>query len=86
MNTPQESLIVSTETGRFYVIVGSFKTLEDAREQVNAHIAEGFKKAKVVTKDDKFRLSLSDYPTQEQANKAKAELPSKYKDAWVLAF
>jgi len=82
----EEQLIVSTETGRFYVIVGSLNTLNDAKDQLNKYIQEGYRKAKIVTKDNKFRLSLADYPTMDQANKAKSELPSKYKDAWVLAY
>lgn len=78
--------VVSSESGRFYVIAGSFNSLADAKTQLNNFIQEGFKKAKVVTKDDKYRISLSDYATMEQATAAKKELPSKYKDAWVLAF
>jgi hypothetical protein len=82
----EEQLIVSTESGRYYVIAGSFNSLNDAKNQLNKYIQQGFKKAKVVIKDNKFRISLSDYPSMEQANKAKSELPAKYKDAWVLAF
>lgn len=82
----EEQRIVSSETGRFYVIVGSFNTLDDAKNQLNTFIQEGFKKARVVTKENKFRISLADYPSMDEATKAKNELPSKYKGAWVLAF
>lgn len=84
--TREEQLIVSSASGRFYVIVGSLNTLNDAKDELNKYIQEGFKKAKVITKDNKFRISLSDYPTMDQANKAKSELPTKYKGAWVLAY
>ena len=84
--TREDQLIVSSATGRYYVIVGSLNSPNDAKEQLNKLIKEGFKKAKVVTRDDKFRISLSDYPTMEQANSAKEALPSKYRDAWVLAW
>jgi len=84
--TKEEQILVFSETGRFYVIVGSFNSLIDAKDQLNNYINEGFKKAKVVSKENKFRISLSDYPSMEQATKAKAELPAKYKDAWVLEF
>jgi hypothetical protein len=82
----EEQLFINSESGRFYVIVGSYHSLEDAKTELNKFIGEGFKKAKIVVKDDKFRISLSDYPTMEQANAAKEELPAKYRDAWVLAF
>ena len=42
--------------------------------------------AEFISKDNKFRISLSDYSSMEQASSAKKELPSKFKDAWVLTF
>lgn len=78
--------LVDQATGRFYVIVGSFQSLEDAQGELNKYVEDGFKKAKVVTKDNKFRISLSDYSTMEQAGTAKKELPEKYKGAWVLEY
>lgn len=82
----EDSQVISSETGRFYVIVGSFASLNDAKDKLKSYHTEGYKKAKVVVKENKFRISLSDYSTQELASKAKQELPSKYKDAWILPF
>jgi hypothetical protein len=82
----EESRIVDEKTGQFYVIVGSFSTLDEAKSQLSGFLDSGFKKAKVVVKDNKYRISLVDYATMEQATKAKNELPTQYKDAWVLAF
>ncbi|MCF8379133.1 MAG: SPOR domain-containing protein [Bacteroidales bacterium] len=82
----EEELIVSKESGRFYIIIGSFASIDDAKLQLVKYNNEGFKKAKVVTKDNKFRISLADYATQELAAEAKKELPAKYKDAWILPF
>jgi hypothetical protein len=81
----EESRIIDKKTGRFYVIAGSFSSLDEAKSQLNGFLDSGFKKAKVVVKDNKYRISLADYATMEQATKAKNELPTKYKDAWVLA-
>lgn len=89
-NAPQileaENQVITAPTGRFYVIVGSFNSLKDAKENLKVYQAEGFKKAKVVVKEKKHRISLSDYSSQELASKAKKQLPSKYKDAWILAY
>ena len=84
--TPADSLVISKSTGRYYLIFGSFKTLEDAKKQAKKYRAEGFKNAKVVSKDNKFRISLTDYAKQESAASAKKELPAKYKDAWIMPF
>lgn len=87
-NKPDESKklneIIGAETGRFYIIFGSFKTLEDAKVQMKIYQNEGFRKAKIVSKDNKYRISLSDYSSQELAAQAKKELPGKFKGAWIL--
>jgi len=83
---PVETFIVSSATNRFYLIYGSFTSLEDAKKQASTYRDKGFKKAKVIVKDEKYRISLSDYSTKELADKAKKELPTVYKGAWVMAF
>ncbi|MCB0804903.1 MAG: SPOR domain-containing protein [Bacteroidales bacterium] len=81
-----EALIINAPTNRSYLIFGSFSSLEDAKIQQEKYIADGFKKAKIIDKDNKFRISLADYPTPELAAEAKKELPSKFKNAWILTF
>jgi hypothetical protein len=83
---PEETLIVSSATNRFYVIAGSYPTMDDAKEKLKSFQDEGFKKARIVVKDQKFRISISDYSTQELASQAKNQLPAKYKDAWILPY
>jgi hypothetical protein len=83
---PADSLVVSKATGRYYIIFGSFKTLDDAKKQAKKYRAEGFKNAKVISKDNKFRISLTDYSKQESAQSAKKDLPAKYKEAWIMPF
>ena len=82
----KEQEMVSASSGRFYLIYGSFNDLAEAKKQLALYKSQGFKKAKIVSKDNKFRISLSDYSSMEQASSAKKELPSKFKDAWVLTF
>jgi hypothetical protein len=83
---PVDTLIVSNATGRYYLIFGSFQTMVDAKRQVQKYRSEGFKNAKVISKDNKFRISLTDYANQESAQSAKKDLPAKYKDAWIMPF
>ena len=83
---PVNSLIISSATNRFYLIYGSFTKMEDAKKAANKYIAEGFKKTRIIVKDDKIRISLSDHSTAEGAHSAKKMLPAKYKDAWVMPY
>ena len=84
--TEDEQMIVSSSTGRFYIIFGSFNSINDAKEQAKKYAEEGFKKVKVISKDNKFRISLADYPSKELANTGKKELPVKYKEAWIMEY
>lgn len=84
--TPNEPQLITTATNRFYIIFGSFNSINDAKNQAIKYNTEGFKKAKIISKDNKFRISLSDYSSKELADKGKSELPAKYKDAWIMEF
>lgn len=81
-----EPQLITLPTNRFYVIFGSFSSINDAKAQAVKHVEEGFKKTKIISKDNKFRISLTDYTTKELAEQGKGELPSKYKDAWIMEY
>jgi hypothetical protein len=78
--------VVSGPTGRSYIIFGSFKTLEDAVKMVQKYKTNGFNQAKVLVKDNTYRVSLSDYATQKEALDAKKSLSEEYKEAWVTKY
>ncbi|RLD53964.1 MAG: hypothetical protein DRJ05_15535 [Bacteroidetes bacterium] len=81
-----DSLIISTAKDRYYLIYGVFTEMEDAKKAVALYQAEGFKNTKIIVKDDKIRISLSDHSTNDGAHNAKKMLPTKYKDAWVMTY
>lgn len=81
-----EPQLVTVPTNRFYLIYGSFSSINDAKTQATKHTEEGFKKTKIISKDNKFRISLTDYTSKELAEQGKRELPSKYKDAWIMEY
>lgn len=81
-----EDIVVSMKTGRYYLIYGSMNSVKEAKSMVTKYNKEGFNKVKIIAKDNKYRISLSDYPTKEMAAQGKKELPAKYKDAWIMPF
>jgi len=78
--------IIDQKMDRYYLIIGSFNSLEDAKVALKKYSDEGYKRAKIVSKDDKYRISLADYPDPDLAAQAKKELPEKYKNAWILVY
>jgi hypothetical protein len=78
--------VVNLETNRFYLIVAGFTSFDEAKARLKRFHDQGHKEAKIVSKDDRYRISIADYDSMEEADKAKRGYASKYKDAWVLAF
>jgi hypothetical protein len=78
--------VVTSPTGRHYLIFGSFNSLADARKMADLYREEGFYQAKVVVSDNTYRVSLSDHATQQEALDAKKFLGEKYKSAWTTKY
>jgi hypothetical protein len=83
---PVVEILITAPTGRYYLISASLKTEADARKQAAKFKADGFLQSKIILKDNLYRVSLSDYPTQAEALNAKKGLGEKYKEAWVTKF
>jgi hypothetical protein len=84
--TDTQVQVVKAPTGRSYIIFGSFNNVDDASKMVEKHRKAGFKQAKIVVSDSTFRVSLADYPTQQEALDAKKKLGMEYKEAWVTKY
>lgn len=69
---------------RYYLIIASFKDEAGANQEMKKYKSRGFRNPSVVKSGDNFRVSLGNYPTQDEALKAKNTLGEKYQDAWIL--
>jgi hypothetical protein len=84
------STMPAIETGQsenhYFLITGSFKTRKQAEVQVASHIKQGFHKATVIEKDKVFRIAISSYSSQEEAQKALNMLTTRFKGIWILQY
>jgi len=78
--------VVTAPTGRYYIIFGSFNTMEDAVKMVEKYKKDGFYQAKILVSDTVYRVSLSDHATQQEALEAKNRLGAEFKDAWSTKY
>jgi len=78
--------VVSSPTGRYYLIFGSFNSQKEALKMVEKYKKEGFYQAKVLAGEGTYRVSLSDKATQQEANDARKLLGDEYKEAWVTMY
>lgn len=69
---------------RYYLVIASFTDEKTAQSEVAKYKARGFRSPSVVKSGENYRVSLGNYPSQDEALKAKEGLGDKYKDAWIL--
>lgn len=68
----------------YYLIVGSFPNMDDAREVVRRLKKNGFKNAGIMANPNKYRVYFDRYENYKEALKAKKKLPYNYKKTWIL--
>jgi hypothetical protein len=73
------------ESGKFYLIYGSYSTEEYANAAVR-QLSGQFPQARVIITNDseRYRIALYEYTTKEEARNAQNELDYTYVGAWVL--
>ncbi len=73
--------------GRFYVIIGSFKRLENARAASEAVANQGYNPSIMENEDGLYRVAILNAETESTARKMLGQIKRKfliYADAWLL--
>lgn len=80
---------ITSKTGRFYIIVGSFKKSSTAQNLLSDLTSNGLN-AKIVAQDgntETVRVSASDFDTYEEASAKKTEISTQTgTEAWILKY
>ncbi|MDP2423742.1 MAG: SPOR domain-containing protein [Bacteroidales bacterium] len=74
----------SQSSNRYYLIVSSFKTAQQAGQEVKRLIANGYTDARMIVKDGNFRVSIFDYNNESDAKKEQQALSNVFKGIWVM--
>ncbi|SMO43264.1 Sporulation related domain-containing protein [Saccharicrinis carchari] len=72
---------------KYYVIIGSFKILDNARNYKNTLISEGFSPVILENENGLYRVSVSAYNDEMDARSKVGNIRSnypKYNDTWLL--
>jgi len=78
--------IIRNKTGKYYLIVSSFPNEKDAKKEYSTLKKRGFKNVKILVKNNKYRLSISDNFDMSKVKQSMKKYSSKFKDAWILKF
>ena len=75
------------KAGKFYVIIGSFKVLDNARNFRQQLVAEKFAPSILENENGLYRVSVASYDDESMARTRTADIRSqyeKYADVWLL--
>lgn len=85
---PEEEIVAEPEPGiplvKYYLIVSSFKEESQAKSEVGRLQAGGYSEARVVEKDDNYRVSVFDYDDLPEAQKMRRQLDAVFKGIWIM--
>ena len=69
---------------RYYLIAASLTTMDKANQALLEYHQKGFNSARIITFDNKIRISLNDFDTYTTAKKVKTDLGVAYQNVWIL--
>lgn len=72
------------EEGVYYIVGTSTDDIKYAERMYNSFVREGYNDAKIIKSGNKYRVSMAECKTQEEANKARLRCSKTVKDCWIL--
>lgn len=79
--------VISSSTGRFYIVIASFQSEADAQREAKNHESVAGAKVSVLKNDQgQYRVCINDYPSLEAAKQGKEEYSKSFSGAWILNF
>ncbi|MCD4723813.1 MAG: SPOR domain-containing protein [Bacteroidales bacterium] len=79
--------VISSKTGRFYLIVASLQSDADAQKEATKYSKlEGTNIMILKNMQGQYRVSINDYPTLEEAKQGKTKFEESFKGAWILNY
>lgn len=88
--TPRASLTVkpATPSKSYHIIIASHPNEKLAQEDVTRLKAQGYNDAQIITKDQRYRVSIANDPDKQEAMKKRNELALRLKqeDIWITLY
>lgn len=79
--------VLNSATGRFYLVIASFQSLEDARREAKRQLSVGGSDLKILKNaQGQYRVSICDYPNLDAAKQGKVKFTESFKEVWILEY
>ena len=77
----------SSKKNKYYIIVSSLPTANDAQQVLNEYKQKGYKDVTIIEGNGRYRLSLCNFADKAAAYKKLNELKQNdaFKNAWILS-
>jgi len=78
------SIAQSNQDNMYYIVIGSFNQVSDAKTAVRSYHQMGYPNAVLVETQGRTRIAIDSYKTNEEAEKGLEKYKSKFQGAWIL--
>jgi len=79
--------VISSVTGRFFIVIASFQSLTDAKNEAKKHAAIVNSNFKILKNSQgQYRVSINDYPNLDAAKQGKEQYQNDFDGAWILNY
>lgn len=80
--------IVTSPTESYYVIVASYPELSSAEKRLNRLVEQGYTESRIITKNNRFRVSVARYRDKEEAIRKTNDWKKRLDrdDLWVIRY
>jgi hypothetical protein len=72
------------QENRYFLIVGSFKTLSEADQKLISVRNQGYTEATIIEKDNNFRVAIHSFSSGKEAQKMLNKLSMRFKGIWIF--
>lgn len=80
----QTKPVIESKAEKFYLVIGSFRSEEQAVQRVEELRTKGYKDAAIHTGENVFRVTIGKYATREEAQKKLNKLAADFKGIWIF--
>ena len=84
---PQQIVTEAAPTKTYHIIVASLPSRRGADETLSQYTAKGYTNASIIERDDRVRISLTQFADKDEANEYLKTLrqSDEFQNAWLLA-
>lgn len=80
--------IITSPTENYYIIIASYPEQSSAEKRLNRLVEQGYTESRIITKNNRFRVSVAHYKDKEEAIRQTNDWKKRLNrdDLWVIRY